>query len=223
MTSSTTRRPAVRRTAGALALTLAAAGAATAVTSLLGVAPSPAAADPGDTYVPTGSSQLVQSEDLESILVPLNNAKIVVGRDTDFSSCLGEGNRWTEVLPGSPKPISSVWTRRGHPDEQLTEHLAQAGSEAQAIQWEKTLVRSGIRACRTPTYDFHYGPVHVDPVGAGTGSWAVSYRGDAKRADGGVAVIREGVNVGFLEVSGSWGPSWQTMESVAKVAVHRLD
>ena len=226
MTRSTAPRPVrgLRRTAGVLALALTAAGVTTATSALLGVAPPVAQADPGDTYVPTGTSQLVQSEDLESILIPLNTEKVMLGRDPDFSSCLGEGNRWTEVLPGSPKPVSSVWTRPRHPDEVLTEYIAQAPNEAEAKRWEATLMADGIKACRKPVrYDFHFGPLHTGHVGPGTATWAASYRGQATRADGGVAVVREGVNVGFLEVTGTWNPAWQTMESVAKVATHRFD
>lgn len=223
MTRSTTRPArALRRTAGVLALSLAAAGVTTATSALLGVAPPAARADPGDTYVPTGSSQLLQSEDLDSSLVPLDTATVRLGRDPDFSSCLGEGNRWTEVLPGSPRPVSAEWTRRKHPDEALTEYVAQAPTEAVAKHWAAVLVRGGIKACRHPGYDFHYGPVHTDPVGAGSTSWAVSYRGTSTRADGGVAVVRLGTSVGFVQVSGAWGPSWQTMESVSKMAVDRL-
>lgn len=225
MTLSTTARPArvLRRSAGVLALSLVAAGVTTAGSALLGVAPSPAQADPGDTYVPTGSSQLVQSEDLASILVPLDTEKVRLRRDPVFSSCLGEGTRWTEVLPGSPRPVSSVWTR-GHHEEMLTEFIAQAPNQAVARQWEATLVSEGIKACRKRVvYDFHFGQIHTDPVGAGTATWAVSYTGQSKRGDGGVVVVRQGVNVGFLEVNGRWGvPSWQTMESVAKVAADRL-
>ncbi|WP_375423556.1 hypothetical protein [uncultured Friedmanniella sp.] len=212
-----------RHALGRAGVAVAAAGVTTLASALLGAGPSPAQADPGDTYVATGSSQLLQSEDLQSLQVPLDTAKVVLGRDGDFSSCLGEGNRWTDVLSGSPKPVTSVWTRRGHPGEQLSEHLAQAPTEAVAKKWEATLVSQGIKACRKPTTDFHYGPVHVDGVGAGNASWAVFYRGNAKYAHGGVAVIREGVNVGFVEVYGHWGPSWQTMEGVSKQAVHRLD
>ncbi len=205
-----------------MAFAVVAAGATTLTSALIGVGPSTAAADPGDTYLPTGSSQLVQSEDLQSIQVDLDTEKVVLNRDGDFSSCLGEGNSWTEVLPGSPKPVTGTWTRRGHPSQSLSEYLAQAKTEAEAKRWEKILVQSGIRHCRKPVYDFHYGPIESSNVGAGHASWAVSYSGESKRADGGVAVVRLGTSVGFVQVNGSWGPAWQTMESVAKVATHRL-
>ncbi len=35
-------------------------------------------------------------------------------------------------------------------------------------------------------------------------------------------MIRKGSNVGIVQVSGTWGPADQMMESVAKVATHRL-
>lgn len=164
----------------------------------------------------------MQSEDLQTIQVNLDTEKVVLNRDDDFSSCLGEGNSWTEVLPGSPKPVTGTWTRRGHRSQSLTESVAQAKTEAEAKRWEKILVTSGIRACRKPTTDFHYGPIESSNVGRGHASWAVSYRGDQKRADGGVAVVRLGTSVGFVQVNGTWGPAWQTMESVAKVATDRL-
>jgi hypothetical protein len=37
---------------------------------------------------------------------------VVLNRDDDFSSCLGEGNRWTGVLRGSPRPVAAVWKSR---------------------------------------------------------------------------------------------------------------
>lgn len=224
MTTSTSSRPPrrARRALGTAGVAVAAAGVTTVASVLLGAGPSPAMADPGDTYVATGSSQLLQSEDLATVLVPMDTGKVVLGRDADFSSCLGEGSSWTQVLPGSPKPVTATWTRRGHRNESLTESLAQAPNEAVAQQWEAILVQGGIRACRKPTYDFHYGPLHNDPVGSGRAHWAVSYRGESKKADGGVAVVRLGTSVGFVEVNGRWGPSWQTMESVAKVATDRL-
>jgi hypothetical protein len=225
MTSSSTPRSArtVRRAAAALAVTVAAAGATTLTSALIGVGPTTAAADPGDTYVPTGSSRLLQSEDLQAIQSHLDTGKVVLKRDGDFSSCLGEGNSWTQVLPGSPEPVTGTWTRRGHRDDVLDESVAQAGTVAEAERWEKTLVRSGIRACRTPTYDFHYGALRSSGVGAGHATWAVSYRGDQQHPDGGVAVVRSGRSVGFVQVGGSWAaPAGQTMESVAKLAVGRL-
>lgn len=222
-TSTASPRPRrFRRAAGALALALLAAGAGTVTSGLLGAGPTVASADPGDTFVPTGSSQLFQSEDLDAAVVPLDSGHVVLGRDGDFSSCLGEGTSWTQVLPGSPKPVSILWTRRGHRDQTLAESLAQAPTEAQAKKWAATLVASGVQACRKPTTDFHYGPVHTDPVGSGVASWAVSYRGKQTHASGGVAVVRQGTSVGFVQVSGSWGPSGQTMESVAKLATQRL-
>lgn len=219
-TSRSTRT--LHRTAGVLALSLVAAGVTAVGTTLLGVAPPLAEADPGDTYVPTGSSQLVQSEDLAAIVIPLDTERVLLGRDRDFSSCLGEGNRWTEVLPDSPKPVSSAWTRTKHRDETLTEEIAQAPDEATARRWEAILVQDGIAACRTSQLDFHVGRLHRDNVGSGTATWAVSYRGQDQHPDGGVAVVRSGVNVGFVEVNGRWGSVWQTMESVAKVATNRL-
>lgn len=58
MTPTTTSRPArvSRRSAGAVAFAVVAAGATTLTSALIGVGPSTAAADPGDTYVATGSS-----------------------------------------------------------------------------------------------------------------------------------------------------------------------
>jgi hypothetical protein len=225
MTSSRTPRSSrgVRRTAAALAVTVVAAGATTLTSALIGVGPSTAAADPGDTYVPTGSSQLVQSEDLQAIQSRLDTEKVVLNRDGDFSSCLGEGSSWTQVLPGSPKPVTGTWTRRKHQDQSLYESIAQAKTVAEAKRWEKTLVSSGIRACRTPVYDFHYGPVQSSGIGSGHATWAVSYRGDEKLAEGGVAVVPLDKTVGFVQVNGTWAaPAGQTMESVAKLAVDRL-
>lgn len=216
---TTTRR--VRRGLATTAFALLAAGSMATASVWLGAAPS-AQADPGDTVVPIGSSQLVQSEDLQSIQVGLDRATVTVGRDADFSSCLGEGNRWTEVLHGSPKPVSVEWTRRGDDRSSVSESIAQAATPAKAKQYAATLVKKGITACRSPQFDFHYGPTQSSRVGSGSATWALSYTGDERQPDGGVVVIRKGGTFGFLQVDGTWGPADQTLESVAKVAVSGL-
>ena len=83
---------------------------------------------------------------------------------------------------------------------------------------------AGIRNCQgtKSKRDFHYGPTETSGVGSGTATWALSYRGDETSPDGGVVVFRKGSNFGFIQVSGTWGPADQTMESVAKEAVSRL-
>ncbi|MET1004282.1 MAG: hypothetical protein ABWX96_01970 [Propionibacteriaceae bacterium] len=219
--TSTTRSATSRRRLARSACALVAASLAAAGSFWLGGAPT-AQADPGDTFVPIGSSQLVQSEDLAAIQVSLDTERVVLNRDTDFSSCLGEGNAWTTVLRGSPKPITSLWTRQGRDDRSVSESIAQAKDPAQAQRFATTLVNSAIRACRTPKFDFHYGPIQSSSVGSGYATWALSYSGNERHADGGVVVIRKGTNVGFLQVNGTWGPADQTLESVAKVAVDRL-
>ncbi len=221
-TTGTTRSRTARRTVRSRALILAAAAAATAASAGLG--PSVAQADPGDTVLPIGSSQLVQSEDLAAIQVKLDTETVVLNRDDDFSACIGEGNRWTDVLHGSSKPITAAWTSRRHSDQALYESIAQAATPTQAKRYAKTLLDAGIRDCqgKPRKWDFHYGPTDSARVGSGFATWAVSYRGDETRPDGGVVVFRKGTNFGFIEVTGTWGPAGQTMESVAKVAVNRL-
>lgn len=219
---SSTHPSSTRRVVRSLALTLSAAALATAASVGLGTAPQPAQADPGDTFVAIGSSQLVQSEDLSSIQVPLDTATVRVNHDDDFSSCLGEGNSWTSVLQGSPKPIMAAWTRAGHDDQSLYESIAQAKTTAKAKAYEKTLVNQAIRTCQQPVYDFHYGALQTSRVGSGHATWALTYRGQEKRPSGGVVVIRKGTNVGLVTVNGAFGTAGQTMESVAKVATDRL-
>lgn len=223
--TSSTRRPQrarLRRGARALGATLAAGGLAAALSTALGAAPDVAAADPGDTFVAIGSSRLLQSEDLSAVLVPLDTATVVLNRDGDFSSCLGEGSTWREVLPGSARPITGTWTRRHHPGQQIEERIAQAPGVATAQGWERTLVDQAVRACRTPTYDFHYGPLQRSRVGSAYATWALSYTGTSTKPDGGVVVVRDGTSVGYLQVSGAFGDAGQTLESVAKVAADRL-
>ena len=205
-------------------MALSAAATAVVAATSLGLGSSIAQADPGDTFVPIGSSQLVQSEDLSSIQVKLDTQAVVLNRDGDFSSCLGEGNPWTSVLKGSPKPISGTWTSRRRRDRALFETIAQAKTPAQAKKFTRTLLAEGVRDCqgKPKKFDFHYGPTTSSRVGSGVARWALSYQGDRTRADGGVVVFRKGTNVGFIQLSGTFGPADQTLESVAKVAVHRL-
>ncbi|GAA1845202.1 hypothetical protein ACFFOM_14140 [Microlunatus capsulatus] len=218
-----TRTPSrCRRALGAVAFAAVAAGATTLASLGLGAGLVPAQADPGDTFVALGSSRLVQSEDLLALQIPLDTAKVQLGRDTDFSSCVGEGRPWTSVLPGSAAPVAGTWTQRGHRGPAISEHLAQAATDAQAARWARTLVDEGIRACRTPGRAFHLGPLQTSRVGSGEATWALSYRGDRRTADGGVVVVRKGTTVGYLQVRGTWGPADQTLESVAKVATDRL-
>jgi hypothetical protein len=219
-TSASTRLTRLRR-ASVSACALLAAGSVAAGSFWLSAAPT-AQADPGDTYVPIGSSRLVQSEDLEAIQVTLDTEQVVLNRNTDFSSCLGEGNSWTSVLKGSPKPISAYWTKRGNDRQSLSESIAQAKDAAQAKRYATTLVDDAVRACRKPKFDFHYGPLQSSRVGSGYATWALSYSGKSRKADGGVVVVRKGTNVGFVQVNGTWGPADQMMEAVAKVAVDRL-
>lgn len=223
-TTGTIRARTTRRTVRSLALTLTAAAAATAASAGLGLGPSVAQADPGDTFLPIGSSQLVQSEDLAAIQVKLDTETVVLNRDDDFSACLGEGNPWSSVIRGSSKPITGVWRSQRHSDQALVEHIAQAATPAQAKRYAKKLLDNGVRLCQkgNQRFDFHYGPTQSSRVGSGYATWALSYRADQTRADGGVVVFRKGTNFGIIEVSGTWGPADQTMESVAKVAVDRL-
>ena len=222
--SSATRSIGTRATARSLALTAAGVAAATAVCAGLALCPSAAHADPGDTFVAIGSSQLVQSEDLASIQVPLDTATVTLNRDDDFSSCLGEGNPWTSVLPGSSKPITGVWSRRRHQNQSVAEHIAQAKTTAKAKRLAETLLDVEVRGCQGKhgNFDFHYGPTTSSRVGSGFATWAPSYTGRERRPDGGVVVVRKGTNFGLVHVSGTWGPVDQTLESVAKVAVDRL-
>lgn len=221
--SKTTRRP-IRSLVMATVTIAAAAVAATIASAGPGSAPNLAQADPGDTFLPIGSSQLLQSEDLTSIQVKLDTAKVVLNRDDDFSSCLGEGNPWTAVLKGSNKPFTVSWTSRRQADKGLTESIAQAPTPAEASRYAKTLVDEAIRGCQgsKSSWDFHYGPTTSSPVGSGSATWALSYTGNSKRPDGGVIVFSKGTNFGILHVTGTWGPADQTMESLAKVAVSRL-
>ncbi|WP_020389778.1 hypothetical protein [Kribbella catacumbae] len=221
--SKTTRRP-IRSLVTVAAAVAAAAVVATIASAGPGSAPNLAQADPGDTFVPIGSSQLLQSEDLTAIQVKLDTAKVVLNRDDDFSSCLGEGNPWTSVLKGSNKPFTVSWTSRRNANQGLTESIAQAPTPAEAKAYAKTLVEEAIGLCQgdKSNFDFHYGATESSPVGKGSATWALSYTGDSKRADGGVIVFSKGTNFGILQVSGTWGPADQTMESLAKVAVSRL-
>lgn len=225
MTSTTRTTPprTTRRTVRSLALALSAAAVATATSAALGSAPL-AQADPGDTFVAIGTSQLLQSEDLVSIQVPLDTQTVELNRDNDFSSCLGEGNPWTGVLPGAPMPITSTWTSRSHDDQALNQNIAQAKTAAQAKRYTTILLRDAVRLCRegSSRFDFHYGPTQWSRVGSGTATWALSYTGDERRPDGGVVVFRKGTNFGIIHVNGTFGSAEQTMESVAKEAVDRL-
>ena len=212
------------RAARTLALTVTGVAAATAVSAGLALGPSAAQADPGDTFVPIGSSQLVQSEDLASIQLPFDTERVTLGRDGDFSACLGEDNPWTAVLPGSPKPVTGVWSRRHHENQILSESIAQAETPAAAKRFARTLRDVEIRGCQAghSNFDFHYGPPTSSKVGSGSATWAPFFRAQERRPDGGVIVIRKGTNFGLVFVSGTRGPVDQTLESVAKVAVQRL-
>lgn len=182
-----------------------------------------AQADPGDTFVPLGTSQLVQSEDLSSIQLPYDTAAVSVARDGDFSSCLGEDNPWTSVLPGSPKPFRLTWTTaKGH--GALYETLAQAPTERDAKRFAKTLQAKAVRDCqgtRSP-WDFHFGPTTTDPVGSATATWALTYKGSSSRATGGIVVLRKGTTVGLVEVTTPSRATNQQLESIAKVTASRL-
>lgn len=224
MTTATTKPCTVRRTVRSLALTLSAAAVATAVTATMGLGPAPASADPGDTFVPIGSSRVLQSEDLVAVQMGFDTESVALDRDQDFSACLGEGNPWSSVVPGTGKPINAAWTSRQHPNRALYETIAGAKTPAQAKRAASKLLNKAVRPCQgTHTRsDFHYGRLHFDRVGPGYATWAVSYRGNSDQPDGGVVVIRKDTNVGIVEVSGTWGPAEQMMESVAKVSVDRL-
>ncbi|MEU4392149.1 hypothetical protein [Kribbella sp. NPDC023855] len=225
--TGTTSTKIARRPIRTLVLVTVAGAAATAASAGLGLGSGPtktAQADPGDTVLPIGSSQLLQSEDLVSIEVPLDTAKVVLNRNDDFSSCLGEGNPWTAVLQGSAKPVTVSWSSRRNANQGLSESIAQAKTPAEAKGYAKTLVDEAIGQCQgsKSDWDFHYGKTTSSPVGTGTATWALSYTGDSKRADGGVIVFSKGNNFGIMHVTGTWGPAGQTMESLAKVAVSRL-
>lgn len=220
-TSTTTSRRSLRRAIATSAFALLAVGSVASASFLPGAAPT-AQADPGDTLVPIGTSMLVQSEDLDAIQVNLDKESVVLHQNPDFSSCLGEGNPWTAVLKGSPKPIEAYWTPRGHDDQSLTEFIAQAKSPAQAKRYAATLVNTAIRTCQDPKWDFNFGPLQSSRVGSGYATWALSHYGNHRAAVGGVVVVRKGDKVGFLEVNGTFGSADQTMESVAKEAVNRL-
>lgn len=223
MTISTSRIRSTRRLVRSLALTVAAGALACAAVGL-GQGPQLAQADPGDTVVAIGSSRLLQSEDLAAVQVTLDTETVVLNRNDPFSACLGEGSRWTDVLRGTKKPITGAWTSRSAENRALHETIGQAATTAQAKTYANTLVTRGVRGCQgsSSPYDFHYGPTQSSRVGSGYATWAVSYRGTSTTPDGGVAVIRQGTNVGLVQVSGTWGPADQMMESVAKVAVDRL-
>ena len=229
-TNRTIRSDASRSNAGrpgparSLALTVAGVAAATAVSAGLALGPSAAQADPGDTFLAIGSSQLLQSEDLASVQVPLDTETVTLNRDEDFSSCLGEGNPWTSVLPGSSKPVTGVWSRQRHESPSVAEHIAQAKSPAKAKRLAARLVDVEVRGCqgKHSNVDFHYGPTTSSRVGSGFATWAPSYTGQARHPDGGVIVVHKGTNFGLVYVSGTQGPVDQTLESVAKVAVQRL-
>jgi len=220
---SSSRSPRAPRRVRSLALLLGATATAGAASLALGLAAPTAQADPGDTFVPLGTSRLLQSEDLDAIRVPLHTGTFTTGADSYFSACVGEG-LWSDVLPGTGLPVGATWKNRRAADGALYESVGQETTPARATKRAATLVRVGIRNCQgsSAPFDFHFGKTTSFRVGSGYATVAPSYRGTATRPDGGVVVVRKGASFGLIDVSGTWGPVDQTLESVAKEAVNRL-
>ena len=225
-TNGSTRSNVTARRARSLVLSLTGVAAATAATAGLALGPSTAQADPGDTFVPIGSSQLLQSEDLASdSALRVDKETVRLGIDPDFSSCAGEGSSMSDIVKSRVQPVSATWTSRRVRNQTVYESIAQAATPAQAKRLARRLLTATVRDCQRPKYDFHYGPTSESGVGSGFTTWAVSYRGNASRPDGGVAVFSKGTNFGFLEVSlpsESTAEVRQSVEGLAKEAVHRL-
>ncbi len=81
-----------------------------------------------------------------------------MNRSDDFSACIGEGNRWSDVLSGCNKPVTAAWTGRRHDDQALNESIAQAATPTQAKRYAKTAQRRGPRLPgQAEKWDFHYG------------------------------------------------------------------
>ena len=223
MSSTTTPTRTPRRRLRSLALLLGATASAGAASLALGIAAPTAQADPGDTVVPLGTSRLLQSDDLDAIQVPLHTGTFTSGQDRYFSACVGE-DLWSDALPGTGLPVAATWQNRRAADGAIYETVGQETTTARAAKRAATLVRIGIRNCQgsSAPFDFHFGKTTSFRVGSGYATVAPSYRGTAKRPDGGVVVVRKGLSFGLVDVSGTWGPVDQTLESVAKQAVNRL-
>ncbi|MDX2973042.1 hypothetical protein [Kribbella solani] len=171
-----------------------------------------------------GTSQLLQSGDLAAVSPKLDTANIALNWDEDFSSCLGEGNSWTETLRGARKAINVQWSSRKDPNLGLSESIGQAKTAAQAKGYAKTLIDKGIRGCQAGTsqWDFHYGKTHTVKVGTGVATWAASYTGSSTRADGGIVVVVNGTNFGIIQTNATAGSVDKAIASLAKSAVKRL-
>ncbi|MET8977370.1 hypothetical protein ABZX85_17285 [Streptomyces sp. NPDC004539] len=202
------------RTAGAVA---------TACAALIAIAVGthPAAASATPSAEPSlGTGNLLQSEDLVRQGLSPVGATVALTGEQSLSACSGEETMRTLTRGKSVAYAEAAWSfaTKG---TLLTESVAAGSTATSAASYEAQLNKL-VRGCQNePAGHWYYGKAHAFTVEDGRGNWYPSYNGDGEAA-GGVAVIRSGLRVGIVELTGTPGATPGHVAGIATGAVHRL-
>ncbi|WP_377270227.1 hypothetical protein [Peterkaempfera sp. SMS 1(5)a] len=166
-----------------------------------------------------GSAALVQSEDFfQQGLGPVGATVALSGRQ-GLSACSGE-ETMRDLTQGKATAYASVtWTF--DTEGLLIESAASAATSSAASAYEKQL-DALVRDCQDePAGHWHYGAAHTLTVSGGTGHWYPSYNGDGT-VTGGVAVLRSGIRVAVVELTGQPTDDPAYVKGIATAALNRL-
>lgn len=206
----------IRRTA-ATVLTMTAAAGVVAV----GLTTSGAAADPGATQDPFGSSSLLQSEDFDDVAVKLDTETVALYGGQALSACTGEATMYS--LTGSDTETGAIWTSLRNSDQLLTETTARAKGPADTTKFAKKLTDK-LRSCQhEPKGHWRYGKARRLEINGGSATYFMSYDGKGNGyPTGGVAVVRNGNQFGILELTSPSGDPVKTVKQLSAAAIQRL-
>jgi hypothetical protein len=206
----------IRRTATTVLAMSVAAGALA-----VGLTTTGAAADPGATQNPFGSSSLLQSEDFNDVAVKLDTETVALDGGQALSACTGEEGMYD--ITKSDIETGATWTSLRNSDQLLTETTTRAKGPADTTKFAKKLTGQ-IRSCQhEPKGHWRFGKARTLKVDGGSATWFLSYSGDGSTyPTGGAAVVRNGNQFGIIELTSPSGDPTKTMKQLTAAAIQRL-
>lgn len=179
-------------------------------------------ANEASAAAPYGTAHLLQSDDFFQTGLDFAGARVGTTGRQALSACSGEETMATLTHHNAAFGRYADIGWEGSDGAYLTESIAQAPDSEHARIWAARLNRT-VAACRhEPKGHWRYGPAHKLATAGGRATWRLDRSGDGI-ADGGVVVIRRGLAVGIVELSGAPdGGVRPLVKDLARTSLRRL-
>ncbi len=236
----TERATTLKRTTLAAAATTAviggllAAGAASAATADTGTA-----VHTGAVAAPVTQASLLRLDQIDRAGLAVDSA--VLGTRGD--QLLGDAGRFDEGCLGEktmrnitgsksyPAPaeaaayVDATWTSTLDKDVWVSESVATGRTSTATSRYVRILLDEirDVRSCeQDPAQGDYYGPAHRVRVGSATGVYFLDHESDGSSAGGGVAVVRDGNAIGFVDLMFGHGRTGSTLRQLTVAAAGNL-